>query len=69
MKNIQIKEFIGEIDAMKGIIIEVGDQKEAELKLLSSVVQELAHRNVELEKEIAIKEEGIINAKPKQPVN
>jgi len=59
MKNIQIKEFIGEIDVMREKILEIGDQKEIELKFLSSALQELAHRNYELEKELAARGDSV----------
>ena len=43
-----------ELEAMKSILTEVGDQKEEELKILAAAVQELALRNLHLEKQIQI---------------
>ena len=37
---------------MNGILTEVGDQKEDELKVLAAAIQELALRNLDLEKQV-----------------
>lgn len=57
-KNEEIRELNDELEAMKSIMTEAGEQKDEELKVLVAAVQELAIRNMELEKQISSKADG-----------
>lgn len=57
-KDTEIKELISEIDAIKQFIEDFGEQKEEELKLLTTSLHEIAIRNVDLEREIVSMKNG-----------
>ena len=52
-KESQVKELIEEIDTIKQVIETVGEQKEEELRVLTTALHEIAIRNTRLEKEIS----------------
>jgi len=67
-REILVKELIDEIDTMKHVIEEVGEQKEEELRLAVSAVYELASRNSDLEREIMTLKGGHSTWKPRNKV-
>ena len=52
-KESQVRELIEEIDTIKQVIETVGEQREEELKVLTTALHEIAVRNTRLEKEIS----------------
>lgn len=58
-----MRELIDEIDTIKHVVEEVGEQKDEELRVLTGALHELAIRNVDLERELATLRSGNTGSK------